>query len=156
MAGGLITPRATNSIAVMAEKIFIDTNILVYAHDRDAGEKQIQAARVVKKCWLDQSGVLSLQVLQEIYVTLTQKIKNPLPSETAKALIQKYGHWEIVLLNVDDLIEAINLQKKHQLSFWDSLIVQAALRVECTQILSEDFSADRRISSLTIKNPFVD
>lgn len=153
---GLITPRATNSTAVMAEKIFIDTNILVYAHDRDAGEKQIRAARAVKQCWLDQSGVLSLQVLQEAYVTLTQKIKNPLPSETVRSLIQKYGHWEIVLLGVDDLMEAIDLQKKHQLSFWDALIVQAALRTECTRILSEDFSADRRISGLTIKNPFVD
>ncbi len=140
----------------MAEKIFIDTNILVYAHDNQAGEKQIRAARLVENCWHNQSGVLSLQVLQETYVTLTQKIKKPLPSRTAKSLIQKYGHWEIVLLDVDNLINAIDLQKKHQLSFWDALIVQAALMAECSQIFSEDFSSDGHISGLTINNPFAD
>ena len=139
----------------MAEKTFIDTNILVYAHDVQAGEKHACAAKEVERCWLEQAGVLSLQVLQEAYVTLTQKIKSPLPSRSAKSLIEKYGHWEVVLLDVDDLLSAIDLQKKHHLSFWDALIVQAALMAECRQILSEDFSSDRRIADLTIKNPFV-
>jgi predicted nucleic acid-binding protein len=138
------------------EKTFVDTNILVYAHDLLAKEKQKSAAEKIKKLWADNSGVVSLQVLQELFVTLTQKISNPLPQKTAKEIVKQYTAWEVVIPDTLDLFMAIDFQKKYHFSFWDSLIVQTTLKAKCKILLSEDFQSGQLIEELTIKNPFVD
>lgn len=139
----------------MADKIFVDTNILVYAHDADAGEKKAVAARRVADIWNSKNGVLSLQILQEFYVSITQKTKKPLQGKGAHELVEQYGWWQIVEMGVADLLEAINLQKRHKLSFWDSLVVRAALKAECAVLLSEDFNHGQKIGSLVLQNPFL-
>lgn len=140
----------------MASKFFIDTNILVYAHDLQAGIKQKKAAQILEKIWQKRNGVLSIQVLQEFYVTLTQKIPKQFKSKDAKFLLGKYGHWQIVIPQVNHILEAIDFQKKHHLSFWDALIVRAALEGECEFLLTEDMQHNYRIRHLTIQNPFFD
>ena len=138
----------------MADKTFVDTNILVYAHDSQAGTKQTLAAEQVQDLWIQRTGVLSLQVLQEFYVTLTQKIPHPLPSKTVMSLVEHYGYWEQVALRVEDLLEAIKIQQKHRISFWDSLIVRAALQGGCAILLSEDLKHGQKIGDLIVRNPF--
>lgn len=137
-------------------KIFVDTNILVYAHDIESGPKRTRAAATLEDLWNRRAGVLSLQVLQEFYVTLTQKIAKPLPSKTALDLVRQYGTWEIAKMDVEDLIEAVHLQQKHRLAFWDALIVQAALSSDCGILLSEDMAHNHRLEGLVIQNPFHD
>ncbi len=145
-----------NYINAMAEKIFVDTNILVYAHDLHAGKKQAQAKKRITDLWENRLGVLSLQVLQEFYVTLTQKIKSPITIKEAKDLVEQYSYWEVVSLQTKDLLEAIHQQQKYRFSFWDSLIIQAALMGECSSLLSEDFQHNQKVGPLTIINPFFD
>lgn len=138
----------------MAVKTFVDTNILVYAHDLQAGAKQLAASEEIQRLWEHRSGVLSLQVLQEFYVTLTQKIAKPLPAKTAAELIESYGLWETAALDVKDVIKAIALQRKYGFSFWDSLIVQAALLADCEILLTEDLQHGQKIGYLAVRNPF--
>ncbi len=138
----------------MADKTFLDSNILVYAHDRGAGEKHIIAQREIDRMWKERSGVLSTQVLQESYVTLTQKTKTTLSLKAAKEIIVQYGFWEVVVPQKEDLYDAIDLQSKYRFSFWDALIVQSALKADCTELISEDLQNLQKIKTLTIRNPF--
>jgi predicted nucleic acid-binding protein len=139
----------------MGDKTFVDSNILVYAHDQAAGEKHRIAHDEIHRLWSNRSGVLSTQVLQETYVTLTQKTKPSLPLKKAKEIIIQYGFWEVVVPLKEDLFEAIDLQSKYKLSFWDTLIIQSALKADCTNLLSEDLQANQKIETLTIRNPFL-
>mgnify|MGYP001591479486 CR=1 FL=1 len=138
----------------MADKTFIDTNILVYAHDVEAGDKRTQAAKTIEDLWNHRKGVVSLQVLQEFYVTLTQKISKPVSAKLALDLVRQYGTWELAGMDVENLIEAVHLQQKYKLAFWDALIIQAALSSDCRILLSEDMSHNQRLEGLLIQNPF--
>lgn len=135
-------------------KTFVDTNILVYAHDLDGAAKHTKAKERVELLWQHHQGVLSLQVLQEFYVTLTRKIKSPLSPAQVKSMVQLYGEWEVVTLGVSDMLDAIDLATKHKFSFWDALIVSAALKADCAVLLSEDLQHQQKIGPLTIQNPF--
>ena len=137
-----------------AGKVFVDTNILVYAHDLNAGTKRHRAATELKRLWESQTGVLSIQVLQEFYVTVTKKVRNPISREEAMGLIEEYGKWEITGIGVDEILKAVDLERRHKFHFWDALIVQAALASDCTQLLSEDFQHGQKIESLAVRNPF--
>ena len=150
-----LTPaRAMSSTLDMADKTFVDTNILVYAHDAEAGDKQARAAERIEDLWSHHAGVISLQVLQELYVTLTQKIAKSLSTKLALELVRQYGTWEVVEMDVGNLVDAIHLQQKHKFSFWDALIVQSALLSDCRILLSEDMTHNQRVEGLLIQNPF--
>jgi predicted nucleic acid-binding protein len=123
---------------------FVDTNVLVYAEDRDAKSK----------LWDDRSGAVSIQVLQEFYVTVTRKLKKPLSSAKAKEIIDEYLTWTVVTNTGKLLTDAIGLQQKAQLSFWDAMVVQAAIEAECTKLYSEDMNEGQRFGSVVIVNPF--
>jgi predicted nucleic acid-binding protein len=133
---------------------FVDTNILIYAEDRDAKEKHQVARDLVVGLWDSRDGVLSVQVLQEFFVNATRKLAKPLSSSKARAIVEEYLTWRVLENTGRMLLAAIELQKKAQLSFWDALIVQAALDGGCERLYSEDLNAGQRFGSLVIVNPF--
>lgn len=135
-------------------KSFVDTNILIYAEDRDAGERHELARDLVIDLWNTRSGVLSVQVLQEFFVNITRKPKKPLSTPKALEIVREYLAWEVVENSTGLLIGSIELHRKAQLSFWDASIVQAAIEADCTCLYTEDLSDGQRFGKLVIKNPF--
>jgi predicted nucleic acid-binding protein len=133
---------------------FVDTNILIYAEDRDAKGKHEVARSLILDLWESREGVVSVQVLHEFYVNVTKKLKKPLSVAKAKDIIEEYLTWTVVDNTGPMLLDAINLQKKAQLSFWDSLIVQAAIQSGCDRLYSEDMNAGQRFGPVTVVNPF--
>ena len=133
---------------------FLDTNILVYAYDSSAGQKHAQAAQLVQECWENENGCLSLQVLQEFYVTVTQKIKQQLDHPTARQIVADLAQWRLHSPKAGDLLQAIDLQQLHQLSFWDALVIQSALCLGCNRLYSEDLSHGQAYGFVQVVNPF--
>ncbi len=138
-----------------AHKIFVDTNVLVYAHDATAGRKRDLAREAILELWNSETGVLSTQVLQELFVSLTQKIPIPIDGRKVRTILEDLCAWGVVVNDEQSILAAIDLQAKYRLSFWDSLIIDAARRSGATTLLSEDLSIGQRIGNLTIVNPFV-
>ena len=139
----------------MTDKVFVDTNILVYAHDLDAGNKHDQAAEIVSQVWESRNGVLSTQVLQEFYVTLTRKVSSTLSKLEARKLVQKYSHWHLVLNNLSIILQASEIEESNNISFWDALIVSAAYSQNVPTILTEDLNHGQIIEGIFIRNPFI-
>ena len=134
--------------------VFLDTNVLVYAYDRSAGQKHSIAAQVVETCWVEENGCLSIQVLQEFFVTVTRKISAPLDLPTARQIVADLAHWRLQAPDVAHLLDAIDLQQTYQLSFWDAMVVQSAVSLGCAQLLSEDLSHGQIFGEVKIVNPF--
>ena len=135
---------------------FVDTNILVYAHDLSAGRKREIARKLVDQCWHDQNGCLSVQVLQEFYVTVTQKINKPLDRITARQMIADFSYWSIHVPASSDVLHAIDLQTEYSLSFWDSMIIHSALQLGCQKLWSEDLTHEQVYRSAKVINPFIE
>ena len=133
---------------------FVDTNVLIYAEDRDSKAKHEIARDLVVRLWDERSGVLSVQVLQEFYVNVTRKLKKPLSSAKALEVVEEYLTWTVVENTGKLLTTAIELQQKAHLSFWDAMVVQAAIDSGCDTLYSEDLSDGQRFGSLTVVNPF--
>lgn len=133
---------------------FVDTNILVYAHDSTAGERHEIARSLVNELWASRQGCLSLQVLQEFYVVVTRKVPHPLSPMTARNVIALLSSWQVHQPSIADLLFAIDLQQRYDLSLWDSLILVSAQRLNCTVIWSEDFNTGQRFGDLTVQSPF--
>lgn len=138
-----------------AEPVFVDTNILVYAHDSDSGSKHIVAKNLLEELWENKNGRISLQVLQEFYVTLSLKLPKPVPRKTVRELISAYQAWGVYSPKTEDILAASKLQDKYSLSFWDSLIIVAAQNSGAKKLLSEDMQNAQKIGDVTIHNPFV-
>jgi predicted nucleic acid-binding protein len=136
----------------MSARSFLDSNILVYTDDTGAPEKQAQALDLLERCRIEQSGVVSTQVLQEYFVTSTKKLK--VSVEVARRETELFGHFSLVRIGLEDILAATDLHRAHQISFWDALIVRAALRSGCSILFSEDLQTGRRIDGLEIMNPF--
>lgn len=139
----------------MKDKTFIDTNILVYAHDMDAGKKHEMAAQVVSEFWESRTGALSTQVLQEFYVTLTRKIPVPLDKARARRLIKSYSVWDVVMNDVPIMARASEIEEAYKISFWDALIISAAFSGNASTVLTEDLNHGQVIEGISIKNPFL-
>jgi predicted nucleic acid-binding protein len=133
---------------------FVDTNVLVYAEDRDAGRKHEIARDLVLALWEDRSGVVSVQVLQELYVTLTRKLRKTISPGKALEIVREYLTWRVVENTGGLLLDAISLQQKAGLSFWDASIVHAGVSAGCTRLYSEDLNGGQRFGALEILNPF--
>jgi len=133
---------------------FVDTNVLIYAEDRDAKEKHLVARDLILELWDSREGVLSVQVLQEFYVNVTRKLKKPLSAGKAREIVEEYLTWTVIDNTGRMLLGAMELQRKAQLSFWDSLVVQAAIDAGCDRLYTEDLNAGQRVGSVTIVNPF--
>lgn len=139
----------------MSVDTFVDTNVLIYAHDAEAGDKREQAVTVLRELWEKQSGALSTQVLQEFYVNVTRKITKPLKRATAREIIERYGAWHLVAPDLRLVVDATHLEQRSRLSFWDAMIVVAAQRSGASTLLTEDLSHGQRLGSVTVRNPFV-
>jgi predicted nucleic acid-binding protein len=135
-------------------KIFLDTNIIVYAYDSSANKKHRIAKHILIDLWDSGRGLVSTQVLQEFYVTVTQKIPESLDKKLATQIIKDLLHWDVLIDDGDAIIEAIDIQTKHKFSFWDAMIIQAAINGGAEMILSENLGNDRKIKGMIIKNPF--
>lgn len=138
----------------MSADTFVDTNVLVYAHDLDAGERHAIAVRVVSELWETRGAVISTQVLQEFYVNATRKIALPLPRSTARQVVRTYTAWQTEQIGPAEILVASELEEQHQLSFWDALIVAAAAKGGASRILTEDMPSGRTIAGIRIENPF--
>lgn len=138
----------------MPDKVFVDTNVLVYAYDKSAQKKHETAKIIMAELWESGLGVLSPQVLQEFYVTVTGKLKKPLAVDAARTIVGDLCKWSVVTANGEDVLNAIDIQRKHKLSFWDSMIVYAANKGGASLLFSEDFNDGQTIGGVRIKNPF--
>ena len=110
----------------MTRKYFVDTNILIYAHDRSTGAKHDRARELIERLWASGEGVLSTQVLQELCINLRRKVARPLPIEEVRQLIQDYLSWKVIVNTPESVLQALEIEVRYKLSFWDALIVQAA------------------------------
>lgn len=135
---------------------FVDTNVLVYAHDASAGKKHHIAKNLLLDLWESQKGCLSIQVLQEFYVTITKKVAAPVIPKTATVIITDLKQWKVHIPDVACILEAIDIQQQNDLSFWDSMIVCSASRLKCDLIWSEDLNAGQVYQTVKVVNPFKD
>ncbi|MFZ0278179.1 MAG: PIN domain-containing protein [Candidatus Sulfotelmatobacter sp.] len=137
----------------MAEKYFVDTNVLIYAHDRSTGIKHERARRLIEGLWMSGQGVLSTQVLQELCVNLRRKVARPLPVDEIRLLIRDYMSWEIVINTPEAVLQALEVEVRYKTSFWDALILQAAEQAGATILYSEDLAAKQKYGTVQIVNP---
>ncbi len=137
-----------------ADRTFVDTNIIVYAYDRSAGAKHEKARKILVDLWKSGAGVISTQVIQEFFVTVTRKLPRPMEPESARKVVSDLLLWNHVTIEGAMILDAIDLHGKHGYSFWDSLIIIAAKQADCALLLSEDLAAGHKITGVTIKNPF--
>jgi predicted nucleic acid-binding protein len=137
------------------KKVFIDTNILVYAYDTSAEKKHEIARDIIVGLWDSGLGVVSTQVLQEFFVLATRKIPAPLDGKTAKDIISDLLKWAVVVNDGDSILNAIDIHVKNKYSFWDALIIDSAVRGGAHTLLSEDLSHGQDVYGISIHNPFV-
>jgi predicted nucleic acid-binding protein len=137
----------------MNGKTFVDTNVLIYAHDVDGKEKHDTARSVLRDLWNERNGVLSAQVLQEFYVNVTRKIPRPLSKESARLVVSSYAVW-CIDTTPGEIFTAFQIEDASKIGFWDALIVAAALKGGATRILSEDLNPGQTIAGIRIENPF--
>ena len=133
---------------------FLDTNILVYAYDATAGNKRQKANQLVSELWQNENGFLSVQVLQEFYVTVTNKIPRPITAESAAQIISDLGMWDVHSPKAEDILTAIRLQTHYQISFWDAMIITSALKLDCQVLWSEDLNDGQAYGGIEVRNPF--
>jgi predicted nucleic acid-binding protein len=138
----------------MNGKTFVDTNVLIYAHDVDAGRKHEIAQRVLRELWSERIGLLSTQVLQEFYVNVTRKIASPLPKPSARAVVSAYASWSSEI-TLDEISAAFRIEDESHLGFWDSLIIASAAKGGAIRLLSEDMNPGQTVSGVRIEDPFV-
>ena len=138
----------------MSDKPFIDTNILIYSLDLDAGVKHLRAAELIKSLWSEHGGILSTQVLQEFHVNVTRKIPRPISPATARGIIDTYRAWQVETIDIDTVLRASEIQERHQLSFWDGMIIAAAVQGSAQLLLTEDLNHGQVIEGVEIRNPF--
>lgn len=143
-------PPATSGTS---DKAFVDSNVLIYAHDVDARRKRDVAKGLLRDLWLTRAGMLSTQVLHEFYVNVTRKIRTPLPKAEARRVVGTYMPW-CLEPEASDVDEAFRIEDEARISFWDALIVAAAARGGAVRVLSEDLNPGQVICGVTVVNPF--
>ena len=136
-----------------SDRTFIDTNVLIYAHDVDAKAKHQIAKARLHELWSERTGVLSVQVLQEFYVNVTRKIQTPLSRDLARVVVSSYAIWCTETTHTE-ISTAFRIEDESRIGFWDALIVSSAVKSGATRILSEDLNAGQRIAGIVIENPF--
>ena len=136
------------------ERAFVDTNILVYAHDTTAGAKRYAAVALVERLWDSGNGCVSIQALQELFVTLTRRLPRPLDPEAAKDVVEDFERWTVHAPASEDVLAAIDLHGHHRISFWNAMIVRSAAQLGCNLLYSEDLNAGQRYDGVLVVDPF--
>lgn len=133
---------------------FVDTNVLLYAYDATAGERHEAARALVDRLWHERRGALSVQVLQEFYVNATRKAARPMDPESAADRLKSLTRWRVHSPLPDDVIAAATWSTRHQLSFWDAMIIRSAAELRCDTLWTEDLSDGQMIEGVRLANPF--
>jgi predicted nucleic acid-binding protein len=137
-----------------SQREFVDANVLVYAFDSSAGVKHAAAARLVERLWDRQTGHLSVQVLQEFFVTVTRRVSRPLPVDQAEERVRELASWRVFAPTAADVLAAIALQRKTKFSFWDAMILHAAAESGCAVCWTEDLRDGQVVRGVLVKDPF--
>jgi predicted nucleic acid-binding protein len=138
----------------MSGKAFVDTNILIYAHDVSDPAKQQRAVKLIDELWDERRGVLSTQVLQEMAVNVRKSIRNRVSVAQARRLVEGFLAWEVVINRPESVLRAMEIEERFQISFWDAMIVQAAQSAGCEILYSEDLSHGQEYDGVLVVNPF--
>jgi predicted nucleic acid-binding protein len=138
----------------MSVRCFVDTNILMYAHDSSTGAKHTRALALVEGLWQSRSGVVSTQVLQELAVNLRKKAKRPLDPKATRDVVADYLTWHVVVNNGESILEALDFESRYRVSFRDALVLQAAQASGAELLYSEDLSDGQHYGSVQVVNPF--
>lgn len=133
---------------------FVDANVLVYAFDASAAGKQQAAQRLVERLWQTGGGCVSVQVLQEFFVTVTKKVAKPLGVNEAAARIRELSAWRVFAPTAGDVLDAISVHLQAKIAFWDSMIVVAAAELSCDVLWTEDLNDHQSLRGVQIRNPF--
>jgi len=139
----------------MSDRFFVDTNILMYAHDATAGTKHERAKALVERLWRDRTGVVSTQVLQELCVNLRRKAGRPVDIKAARNIIADYLAWDLVTNTGESVLNALDLEERYGISFWNALIVQAAEASRAETLYSEDLSDGEIYGGVRVVNPLI-
>lgn len=134
---------------------FVDTNVLVYAFDKGGSPKKRIAERLLNELMEEDRLRVSTQVLQELFVTLTRKVRRPCSIEEALAALEDLTAWPLMVIDFAAIRAAVELGDQAKLSFWDALVVVAAARTGATVLYTEDLNHDQEILGVRIRNPFV-
>jgi predicted nucleic acid-binding protein len=140
----------------VSPKYFVDTNILIYAHDRAAGPKHERARQLIERLWTTGQGALSTQVLQELCVNLRRRVAHPLPSNEIAKLVEDYLSWEIVINTPQSILAALEIEARYKVSYWDALILHAAESCGAAFLYSEDLSSGQHYGAVQVVNPLRD
>lgn len=133
---------------------FVDSNILVYAYDKTQNKKNKTAAKLLENLWETGNGCLSVQVLQEFYYNITRKSALPLPPDEAAQVIADFSDWIIHRPGIRDVLAAITIQQRYQISFWDAMIIHSAQETNCETLWTEDLSDGQDYGGARVDNPF--
>ncbi|MGI6319354.1 MAG: PIN domain-containing protein [Firmicutes bacterium] len=134
---------------------FVDTNIIIYAYDISDPVKREQARSLIIDLWESGLGCLSIQVLQELYVNISAKIPKPLPADIASRIITDLGQWRLHIPDLSSILEAIEIQQRNQISFWDAMIICSAKTLDCKIIWTEDLNTNQFYENIKAVNPFL-
>jgi len=134
---------------------FLDTNVLVYAHDVTAGDKHSRARALVEELWETRQGCLNVQVLQEFFVTTTRTIPRPLEAPAAARIIDVLAHWHVHAPAAADVLAAIDIHQRTGASFWDAMILRSAKELGCQTLHSEDLNPGQAYEGVQVLNPFL-
>jgi len=140
----------------MSGKAFVDTNILIYAHDRLAGKKYARAEELLNQLWRENRAVLSTQVLQEFCVNARRKAAKPIDLDELRETIRDFLAWEIVVNSAESVLRALEIEVRYRISFWDAMIVQSAESAGCEVLYSEDLSHGQEYSGVLVIDPFAE
>ena len=138
----------------MTARVFVDTNVLVYRYDTREPDKQSRADDWFRFAWRSRTGRLSFQVLQELYSTLTRKLRPAMPVTDAQQIVRSLTSWQPVSIDLALLERAWLVQDQHLVSWWDALIVAAAQSCECKVLLTEDLQHEHEFGAVRVLNPF--
>ncbi len=136
-------------------RTFVDTNVLVYAHDVTAGDKHGRARALLEELWDTREGCLSVQVLQEFFVTTTRKIPKPLEAPAAGQIINDLALWHVHAPAARDVLAAIDIHQQSGASFWDAMIIRSAQELGCQTLYSEDLNPGQTYAGVRVSNPFL-
>ena len=139
----------------MSDKYFVDTNILMYAHDKGAGVKHERAKALVEELWHDRTGVVSTQVLQELAVNLRRKAGRPLDGKATREVVSDYLTWQVIVNGGESILDALDIETRYQISFWDALVIHSAQAAGADVLYSEDLSDGQAYGSTRVVNPFL-
>ena len=138
----------------MIERVFLDSDVLLAAHDLDAGERRAIAEHILRQLWQDRSGALSVLVLQELYEGLVGGAASPVPRRAARDLVDAYSVWPIVALEAADILAASEIEERHRVPIRDAMSLSAARKGRATLLLSSRIAPARHVTGLEIRNPF--